>query len=288
MNTRCVAYLICLLLSVGCSEVKLPESAQQLVIDGWIETGKGPVVIVTTTVPVESVIGDEEDLKKHVVTWGKVTVSDGERDVVLTGMINDDYFPPYIYTTSSIKGEAGKTYSIKVEYSGRTATAVTTIPEAAPLKNIKVRRGKSNYEGFYITACLKDNPQTKDYYKVFIRKAGKDSTYTPSFLGLIDDEILNGNEDEIPVNNSIDNMDKKQSTLFSGDDDVFIRISSLDRAAFDYWSDFDDITMSRNPLFPVTSVIRSNINGGLGHWSGYGSSYYRVSIADSLALNRVW
>lgn len=287
MKTRYLTYLIGVLLTFGCYDVQLPKAAPQLVIDGWIETGKGPVVMVTTTVPVESVIGDEEDLKKYVVIWGKVTVSDGEKEVVLTGMANDDYFPPYIYTTSSIRGEAGKTYSIKVEYSGRTATAVTTIPEAVPLEDLKVCRGKNNANGYYITARLKDNPDTKDYYKIFIKKDRKDSTYTSSFLGLINDEVLSEGEDEIPVNNSIDSMDKTQSTLFSADDRVIIRFCSIDETCYNYWSDFDDISMSRNPLFPVTSRIRSNVSGGLGHWSGYGSSYYRVSIADSLAQNRV-
>ena len=287
MKTRILTLLSCLLIAFGCYDVKLPKAVPQLVIDGWIETGKGPIVMVTTTVPVGSVIGDEEDLKKHVVIWGKVTVSDGEKEVVLTGMINEDYFPPYIFTTSSIRGEAGKTYTIKVEYSGRTATAVTTIPKAATLHDIKVIRGDNNDNGFYIRANLKDNPDTKDYYRIFIRKDKKDSTYIPSFLGLINDDVLNGIDDEIAVNNNIDNMGNSHSTLFSADDKVYIRLSSIDETAYNYWSDFDAISMSRNPLFPVTSRIRSNISGGLGHWSGYGSSYYIVSLADSLALNRV-
>lgn len=288
MKTRHIACILSLLLAIGCSDVRLPVASPELVIDGWIETGKAPVVMVTTTVPVGDVIGDEEELKKYVVIWGKVTISDGEREVVLTGMKNDDYFPPYIYTTSAIKGEAGKTYSIKVEYSGRTATATTTIPEAVPLDNLKVRRSSSDKDSYYITGHLKDNPDTKDYYKIFIRKHKKDSTFVPSFLGLINDDILDSNGDEIPVNNVIDNMDRENSTLFSADDYVFIRFCTLDEASYNYWSDFDDITMSQNPLFPVTSRIRSNIKGGLGHWSGYGASNYRVSIPDSLALDRVY
>lgn len=289
MKTRYIIYILSLMLGIGCSEVELPETSPQLVVEGWIETGRGPVVMVTTTVPVDHKIGSEEDLKKYVVTWGKVTISDGEQEVVLTGMKDDDYFPPYIYTTSSIRGEAGKTYSLKVEYGGHTATAVTTIPDAVPLEDIKVRKSRNNEDGFYMTGVLKDNPDTKDYYKVFIRTNKKDSTYVPSFLGLINDDVLSGGSDEIPINNTFRKLeDGGTSTLFSAEDFVFIRFSTLDKASYDYWNDFDDNTMSRNPLFPVTSVIRTNISGGLGHWSGYGASYYKVSIADSLALDRVW
>lgn len=287
MKVKYVIYTFLLLIVIGCSDVKLPQSEPQLAIDGWIETGKGPVVMVTVTVPVDQEIGSEEDLKSHVVIWGKVTVSDGERDVILTGMKNDDYYPPYIYTTSSMRGEAGKTYSIKVEYGGRTATAVTSVPEEVPIGDLKVRKSNDG-SGYYITAILKDDPYAKNYYKVFVRRSGKDSIYVPSFLGLINDEVLSDGADEILINNAIDNMEQSAGTYFSDDDDVFIRFSSIDEAAYHYWSDFDGITMSRNPLFPVTSRIRSNITGGLGHWSGYGSSYYRVSIADSLALGRIY
>ena len=42
------------------------------------------------------------------------------------------------------------------------------------------------------------------------------------------------------------------------------------------------------PFFPVNKKIRSNVSSGMGYWAGYGSSYYKVSIADSLALGRVW
>lgn len=289
MKSRHIIYLVYILLFCGCSDVELPVSEPVLVIDGWIENGKSPIVMVTTSVPVRDTLGDDEDLKKYVVTWTKVTVSDGEREVTLTGMKNDDYYPPYIYTTSSFIGEAGKTYTLKVEeYNGRAVTAETTIPEPVPLENLKVRRSTNEKDKYYLTGELRDNPETKDYYKVFIKKSRKDSIYIPSFLGLIDDEILNSEVDEIAINNAVNIIEKNQGTLFSADDFIFVRFSTINETAYNYWSDFDNITMAQNPLFPATSKIRSNIIGGLGHWTGYGSTTYRVSIADSLAHNRIW
>lgn len=289
MKIRHIIYTAFLLLFYGCSDVKLPVSEPVLVIDGWIENDKAPVVIVTTSIPVRDTLGNEDALRKYVVTWTKVSVSDGEREVVLTGMKNDDYYPPYIYTTSSLKGEAGKRYTLKVEeYQGRSVTAVTTIPQPVALENIKVRQSNSDEAGYYLTGELRDNPDSKDYYKVFIKKSRKDSTFVPSFLGLIDDETLNSEVDEIPINNAVNILNENQSSLFDEDDYIFIRFSAIDEAAHNYWHDFDNITMAQNPLFPATSKIRSNIIGGLGHWSGYGSSTYRVSIADSLALNKIF
>ena len=73
------------------------------------------------------------------------------------------------------------------------------------------------------------------------------------------------------------------------DDIVRIRFSSMDETSFNYWADYDDVTtLSTNPFFPVNKKIRSNISSGMGYWAGYGSSYYRISILDSLAMGRVF
>ena len=111
-----VMLLLCL---SGCAEVELPQSAPQIVVEGWIEDGYHPIVMLTTTVPIGESVTDLNELKKFVINWGKVTISDGENSVVLTGRRDDDYFPPYIYTTSSMTGQAGKTYTITVESNGQ-------------------------------------------------------------------------------------------------------------------------------------------------------------------------
>ena len=73
---------------------------------------------------------------------------------------------------------------------------------------------------------------------------------------------------------------------FAADDYVYVKFCVLDDVTWQYWSDYEDLTsLSRNPFFPVTSSIRSNISGGLGYFSGYGASYYEVSIADSLFVH---
>ena len=65
-----------------------------------------------------------------------------------------------------------------------------------------------------------------------------------------------------------------------------VRFSTLDYASFCYWEDFEDIlTLSRNPFFPVSKKVRSNVSSGYGYWAGYGSSYYKVSIPDSLSVH---
>lgn len=288
MRLRQIIYAFLALITLaGCADAYIPESVPQIVVEGWIEDNGYPVVILTTTVPIDGERKNNESLQEYLIRWGKVTISDGEKDVVLTGMRNNDYFPPYIYTTSSIRGKAGKSYSLKVEYSGRTVTATTTVPEPVSLEYIKVK--KSDIEdSYYLTGGLMDDRLTKDYYKFFIRRARKDSIYKPSFMGLVNDDILSENIEELPINSGISSVMEKTENFFSKDDLVFVRFSSLDEQSYAYWNDFETIySLSCNPFFPANSRIRSNIKGGLGYWAGYGSTYYTVSIPDSLAMGRV-
>ena len=280
--------LLCL---SGCAEVELPQSAPQIVVEGWIEDGYHPIVMLTTTVPIGESVTDLNELKKFVINWGKVTISDGENSVVLTGRRDDDYFPPYIYTTSSMTGQAGKTYTITVEYSGRTVTAQTTIPGDAPLEYIKVVASEENPDNFQLVGGLKDNRNSKDYYKFFVKVSGKDSTYVSSFLGLTDDAVLQDKTEiaELPINNGSRRSDQRMTTYFSAEDRVIVKFCTLDQTSWQYWNDFEEIqSLSRNPFFPVSTIIRSNVKGGLGYWAGYGSRYYVVSIADSLKTGRVF
>lgn len=282
-----IALTAALLLAAGCQETGLPVSAPQVVIEGWIENGLPPVVMVTTTVPVGETVSDISDLQEHVVNWAKVTVSDGDREIVLTGRKNEDYFPPYIYTTSKIRGEVGRTYSVKVEYSGRTVTATTSIPEPVNLEYIRVAKSKDKEGACQLIGGLRDDPETRNYYKVFTRREGKDSIHVSSFMGLTDDSILSDEISEIPINNGIGRTGDVFSAYFSEEDIVSVRFCTLDRPAWEYWNDFEEIqSLSRNPFFPITTSIRSNVKGGLGYWAGYGSTYRRVSIPDSLALGR--
>lgn len=272
----------------GCAtDVVFSQDSPEIVVEGWIEDGGFPVVIVTTSVPVSTDYKDWDTLMDHLVRWAKVSISDGEKEVILTGKMDTDYFPPYIYTTARMRGEAGKKYSLKVEYGGRTETAETTIPSKVPLEYVKVLE---RTDGYGIVAGLKDNTETKDYYKFFTMVEGVDSTYVSSFLGLVDDVVLGEEVTDIAVNSTfVSNFNtiERSQVSYEENDVVRVRFVTMDETSFNYWSDYDDVTMlSTNPFFPVNKKIRSNISSGMGYWAGYGSTYYRVSIADSLALGR--
>ena len=98
MNRNYHILLAALLICCGCSDLRLARSESKLVMEGWIEDGRFPVVLLSTSVPVSTEPQDMESLQDHIVRWGKVTVSDGEREVVLTGGPDDRFIPPYMFS----------------------------------------------------------------------------------------------------------------------------------------------------------------------------------------------
>ena len=142
--------LLPLLLACGCEASLNVSREPELVVEAWIEEGKNPVVIVTTSVTYDELPADEEALAGHIVRWAKVWMSDGSKTVNLTGVPTDKYFPPYVYTTSEMRGEAGRNYDLQVEYGNVTATASTTIPESVPIVDVMLKHERDSLYSAYV------------------------------------------------------------------------------------------------------------------------------------------
>ena len=100
-----ILYYILPLLVLSCTAEEQPGETQ-LVVEGWIENGEHPVVMVsesigvTTNTPI-----DAGAMVGHLAKWAKVSISDGDNTVILTGMGTADLFPPYMFSSSKITGE---------------------------------------------------------------------------------------------------------------------------------------------------------------------------------------
>lgn len=277
---RLLGILLACVCFFSCVDIRLPEAESELVLEGWIEEDGFPVVLLSTSVPVTTGSKDMESLQEHIVRWGKVVISDGDKEVVLTGGPDERFIPPYSYTTAKMRGQAGKTYTLKAEYKDRRITASTTIPQSKELEYLRTEQVSPGK--YKIVAGMKDDSSGKDFYKFFVKREGKDSAYMSSFRGLVNDEVLTDGVNEVSVYNGISVRESDFDQYFEEDDVVYVRFSTMDEASWIYWDGFEEIqSLSRNPFFPVSNAIRSNVTGGLGYWAGYGSTYYRLPISAS-------
>ena len=281
IHTYCL--LLCLLLLNGCVETSnLDDFEYKLVVEGWIKEGEVPYIILTQTKPLLSNI-DSTSIEDMVVRWAKVSVSDGEKTEVLTGRIDKNYFPPFIYRGNQLLGEAGKTYTLKVEYSGREWTAQTTIPASVPLTGL-VPELSANDTLYSIEATFTDPADEKNYYKLFTKVLHKNTRFLSSLMGNFDDNLFNGQSMNITVNQGIDQRRLKNfESHFNIHDTVLIQFCTLPEFGFRYWTAYEnELINGQNPFFPANQNLPTNIgNGGVGIWCGYGRKTYSVFYAGT-------
>lgn len=275
-----------LLLAAACTPSWQPEGEERLVVEGWIDAGGFPIVMVTTSVPTSTEYQSIDDQESHLMRHARVTVSDGENSVILTGMYNDAYFPPYIYKTSDLRGVAGKSYSLKVELPsvGLTAIGTTTIPTAVPLDSIWCVPSPDEKGKYNIKARFSDPEASEDYYRLFVKVAGKDSSYVASYMGCMSDSDLPRHA-EINVMRGL-SVDNESSwawnpASFEKGDEVMVKFCTMDRVSYEFWNSYERVvSLSVLPMFQATYNPAFNVTGGIGYWCGYGASKYTIRVGE--------
>ena len=91
------------------NEQKSLES--KLVVEGWIEEGDYAQVLLSSSIPVTDVI-DSTNVLNHAIRAAKITISDGINSEVLRVKTDKNRVPPFVYYGATLKGEAGKEYSL--------------------------------------------------------------------------------------------------------------------------------------------------------------------------------
>jgi hypothetical protein len=268
-----IAFLATLMLS--CEDRFLPEDKDIIVVEGWIEADGFPVVIVTRSLPVR--LRDDgiklDQLSDYVEKWAKVTVSDGVNSVVLTGGKDKTYVPGYVYTSSYIQGEAGKTYTLTVETRGKTVQAVTTIPQYPPtVDSVVCRQLPSDTSMCEVTAYVHHNAGRQEFFKSFYQEGAEANQYLSSFLGVVDGGLTDS-VFTMPIIKGVSDFDKFDvDRYFTSDTLVQLKISMMDDVSYEIWRSYEDNNRFRS-MFMSSSVreVATNIENGQGYWCGFNS-----------------
>ena len=271
-------------LLLSCSGDYLPEQNDELVVEGWIEDNGFPVVILTKNINISNKYQSLDSLSSRIVRWAKVTVSDGEKSVVLTGRYTKGYTPPYIYTTSHFRGEAGKTYQLTVEYGDFHATATTTIPKTQKIDELTVERCAQSDTLYQISLRYNDDEAEQNYYQIFTRVGGRNvRQYLAAYLGTIDNRVVKP-KTKISVYRGRDINTLDYTPYYTINDTVAVKFAHIDRTSYNFWYDYTrNLTTAGNMFFATAASLRSNIIGGTGYWCGMGSDIKYVAIRDCVA-----
>ena len=269
---------LCLLLALlSCDKIEDKEFSYTIAVDGWIEEGDVPYIILTQTIPFFSVL-DSMAIDDMIIRWAKVSVSNGEFTEILTGRIDTNYFPPFIYRGTYMLGEAGKTYTLKIEYSGKVWEATTTIPQSVDLESIVAKVLPDNDTLKSIEATFIDPVEEKNFYRFSTKVWNEDKRYIGSLMGNLDDNLFNGKQMTTVVYQGLDMSQKqKLNPYFHVNDTVQVKFTTTTEFGFNYWTTYEnELINSQNPFLPANKNLPSNITNGKGIWCGYGKKTYFI------------
>ena len=236
------------------------------------------MVMVSETMVLDGKPMDRKTMAEHIAKWATVTVDDGTDTVILTGMVDESYFPPYVFTSSRITGEPGKEYTLSVDYKDYHAEARTSIPAPVPIDTLYSRVLK---DSVYTVVCgFTDPPGKGDRYKVFTRTVGRDSRYLPSTVAIASDEVFDGYSEIV-----LWSAQRLMEPLYQPDirlgDEMWVKLCTMDERTFNFWSNYEvTLATNTNAMYWFDSDVSANMRGALGYWAGYGVSEGFVTVGE--------
>ncbi|KAF2336072.1 DUF4249 domain-containing protein [Flavobacterium nitrogenifigens] len=264
------------LLAVSCSSDNFDEQKNmesKIVVEGWIEEGDYANVLLSSSIPVADVI-DSTNVLNHVIRSAKITISDGENSEILRVKNDKNRIPPFVYFGSTLMGEAGKEYSIKIEYLNRVVEASTAIPKSVKLRNATYIKQSATDTTGYVFVKFDDPVSEKNYYQIATKVEGEEPIFVPSFYGNLDDKNFKSPTIEMQINRGILLFPKTKFTPnFNDGDLIHVKLRTQTKESLDFWNSWqNEIVNAKNPIYPSNTSLKSNIKGGIGIWAGYGQS----------------
>ena len=310
----------------------LPKADEKLVIEGSIENGFPPYVIITKNGDYFDPINSEtfNNLFVDDIESVEIWYNDNEGvkldSVILEQITFFDSLPP-IYTDidylSSLEdgvpydfSKSGRTYYLEIKWNNQVISSSTTIPEVTPLDCLWVEKSENSKEEYeYDIRALYSDPADQDNFILLKSKRIQHFEYKDSLecqakdrpdnsLKLIDagsDILINGESFETyfprPKDNGFPTGNYNSyhteicddgDTLVFKEDIVLIKYCQIDEPSLKFWRGLiRQVGTNGNPFAEPMNLV-SNINNGLGVFTGYGSVYYKVPIIEGTTIDSVY
>jgi len=296
-------------------QIDLPDVPTQLVVEGIVEQDQPPLIILTKTQGYFDPV-DVSTVDGLFVSGATVTINDGTIDYPLTefctsaipdsllgivaaavGISEADLqaFNYCIYTSldPSALGVSGATYDLTIQSGSETLTSQTKIPEPVYFDSIWYELGTGQDSLGFVWVEMDDPDTIGNSYKWFAQRINhytygpqqgeiKDAQMIAPLGSIFDDKFFNGQKFEFAYNRgelgNYEGQDDEgpEERYFKNGDTVVVKFVSLDRPNFFYFRAMEDQWATNGSPFASPGNLPTNINGGLGVFSGYGAAFDTV------------
>jgi hypothetical protein len=311
MEFRILTYRLAFFLSLvtllqSCSKevfIELDGHEDRLVIDGRIETGLPPVVILSISQDLYAST-DVNALLNSFVSGATVSVSDGTQSVVLDEICANNVPPGLeevfaaffgvdpselagldicLYSTANtaIFGEVGKSYTLTVVYDGVTYEGSTSLQPPHYFDSLYWKEDLNVLDNGLSWVTFTDPAGQRDFYfwecrRINLNADGEplDAFFRPTFNPAFDDTFFDGLTFDFAYENPHNfNTETpfEERGFFQRGDTVVIKFSKLDEVSYQFL-ERKHIQMQNggpNPFAAPINIPSNMSNGALGGFIGY-------------------
>jgi len=287
MNKGVFIFILSVLFFASCRKdvtVKLPEFKQKLVVEGSIDVGLVPVVLLSTSVPYFGNF-DYKTPEKAFVKGAFVTVTDG---VTIDTLKEIDPTTGYVYLGSKIFGEVGKTYTLKVQYLGKEYTVQSTVLKKIELDSLYFKWEEDSL-GF-IWQHFKEPAGLGNNYRWFSKRLNvkyEDKFFAAPLFSVFDDKFVDGKPfdfsyDRGPQPDNIQAWrDDPNREYYRVGDTVAIKFTHIGKTEYDFWYTYYQNKASNSNPFSAPTNVKSmflNQEDVFGAFVAYSTSYDTLII----------
>lgn len=253
--------------------------AGRLVVEGWIDSGGHPTVILTRSFSPMST--ESTVLADLVVRWAKVTISDGERTETMIGRIDNSMTPPFVYTTAQITGVPGRTYTITAEYDGHRIVSSCTMPYPVDISHIDVTPVAESDTLREVSLTFVPDRDGDRCYQLAVYDPSLSGRMLPCFMGAYEasSSVGDGAVTLTVCRPSTDTDGGNYTPYFRTGRTIMVALTSIAPEVWRFWHEYDDFTAFGGNIFLAGTIpMHGNIDGGYGIWSARGIDVRKITI----------
>ena len=303
-----------------------PPVPERLVVEGAIEAGFPPYIILTKNQGYFETIDNSTYDNLFVENAQIIVIKVKDDNKIDSIELFQEFDTIPIYTNLNCPqdfSQEGYRYNLKIKWNEELITSTTTIPYSTPLDSIWTEETEDTLDNKYkceINAVYNDPDTIGNNILIRSKRVEHwvitDSLTTPptvinqkdNALLLVDcgpDVLINGESFEtyfprpspqggFPNGTYKTSKYKKykdtttigQDSILIPEDLVLIKFCQVDVVAMRFWRGVVRNSTSGGNPFSEPMNLTSNINGGLGCWTGYGAKYYLVPVSKDITITQ--
>lgn len=285
----------------------LPDPANEIVVEGSIDVSQPPMVLLTKN---SAYFGgfSLNDISQYFVHDAEMYVWSGTdttylkefclSDPQLASFLGIDasdtsanipevciYTIPDILTwfttgTASFLGAENKTYGLHIEAEGKTLNSLTSIPALYPFDSLSWHpHPDPSYDSLASVNINLLVPNIQGRYSRTYTKRNDEPFYPIAGGSVFEYKVFFGKYVSLPLSrgqSSYADFNQDVFGMFWRGDTVQVRFAQIDKATYDFYNTYEN-DGGDTPFSSPVKII-SNIDGGLGIWAGFASSYGSIYI----------